>query len=129
MTLLVDGDSTSRTFEVRSDPALQVTVAQHKAREAFLLEVADLQKRTEERAAELRAKRGSVSGPDAERLAALERRLTAGRESARSKLATIARAFNGTGAQQGSFMPPTATQKQLLADVKADLAAVEKELK
>jgi photosystem II stability/assembly factor-like uncharacterized protein len=129
VTLVVDGDSTSRTFEVRSDPTLQVTLAQHKAREAFLVEVADLQQRTEERAAELRTRRASLSGAEAERLAALERRLTGGRESARSKLATIARAFNGNGAQQGSFMPPTATHKQLLADAKAELAAVEKELK
>src|SRR5207249_2357142 len=35
VTLDVDGDTASRTFEVRSDPALQVTLAQHKAREAF----------------------------------------------------------------------------------------------
>jgi hypothetical protein len=104
-------------------------VAQHRTREAFLLEVAELQKRTEERAADLRTRRASLTGADAERIAALERRLTGGRESVRSKLGTIARAYNGTGAQQGSFMPPTSTQKQLLADAKAELAAVEKEVK
>jgi photosystem II stability/assembly factor-like uncharacterized protein len=129
VTLDVDGDTTSRTFEVRSDPALQVTLAQHRAREAFLLDVADVQKRTEERASDIRSRRSSMTGPDAERLAALERRLTGGRESVRSKLGTITRAYNGAGAQQGSFMPPTTTQKQLLAEAKAELAAVEKELK
>jgi hypothetical protein len=129
VTLDADGDTTSRTFEVRSDPMLQVTLAQHKAREAFLLDVTDLQKRTENRAAELRTRRAALTGAEAERFAALERRLTGGRESARAKLATIARAYNGTGAQQGSFLPPTATQKQLLAEAKAELAAVEKEMK
>jgi photosystem II stability/assembly factor-like uncharacterized protein len=129
VTLVVDGDSTSRTFEVRADPTLQVTLAQHKVREAFLLEVAELQQRAEDMAAQLRTRRSSSSGAEADRLAALERRLTAGRDAVRSKLGTIARAFNGTGAQQGSFMPPTATQKQLLAEAKAELAAVDKELK
>jgi photosystem II stability/assembly factor-like uncharacterized protein len=129
VTLVIDGDSATRAFEVRGDPTLQVTAAQHRAREAFLLEVADLQKRTEERAADLRARRASLGGPEAERIAALERRLTGGRESVRSKLGTIARAYNGTGAQQGSFMPPTTTQKQLLSEAKTELAAVEKEVK
>ena len=43
--------------------------------------------------------------------------------------ARIARTYNGTGAQQGSFLPPTTLQRQTLAEAKAELAAIEKELK
>ena len=70
-----------------------------------------------------------MTGADADRLAALERRLSAGRDAPRGKLGGIARTYNGTGAQQGSFLPPTTIQRQTLADAKAELAAIEKELK
>ena len=39
VTLNVDGDTTTRSFEVRADPTLTVTLAQQKARETFLLDV------------------------------------------------------------------------------------------
>src|SRR5204862_6259591 len=43
VTLEVDGVATeSRTFEVRGDPASTITLTQHKAREAFEIEVMDL---------------------------------------------------------------------------------------
>ena len=54
VTLEVDGAATeSRTFEVRADPASAVTLAQHKAREAFVVEVMDLQAKVETLAADL----------------------------------------------------------------------------
>ena len=43
--------------------------------------------------------------------------------------AGVARGYNGSGAQQGSFAPPTNTMRQVVAEAKAELAAVEKELK
>ena len=61
--------------------------------------------------------------------ALLERRLTGGRDGVRAKLGGVARFFNGTGAQQGSFLAPTATQRQVVTEAKAELMAVEKELK
>jgi hypothetical protein len=54
--------------------------------------------------------------------------LSAGREAVRTKLGGVARAFNGNGAQQGSLYPPTNTHRQAVAEAKAELAAVEKEL-
>ena len=42
------------------------------------------------------------------------------------KPARIPGGYNGSGAQQGSFMPPTGQQKSLLAEAKAELAAVKK---
>jgi hypothetical protein len=84
---------------------------------------------TEQRATDVRARRTASTGADSTRLAALERRLTGGRDGVRAKLGGVARFFNGTGAQQGSFLPPTTTQRQVVADAKAELMAVEKELK
>lgn len=129
VTLNVDGDTTSRTFEVRADPAANATLAQHKTRESFLVDVQGLQVQTEERAADLRTRRASLTGADADRLAALERRLTGGRESVRAKLGGVARFFNGTGAQQGSFLAPTNTHRRVVAEAKTELAAIDKELK
>jgi hypothetical protein len=129
VTLDVDGDTTTRSFEVRADPTLTVTLAQHKAREAFLLDVQAVQIQIEQRITELRARRAATSGAEADRFLALERRLSAGRDAPRGKLGGIARTYNGTGAQQGSFFPPTTIQRQTLAEAKAELVAIEKELK
>jgi hypothetical protein len=129
VVLIADADSISRTFEVRADPALSYTAAQQKAREAFLLDVQAMQVRVEQLAADLRVRRSSASGADSTRLAAIERRLTVGRNAARAKLGAVARAYNGQGALQGSFAPPTATHRAMLAEAKAELAAVEKALK
>ena len=58
VTLEVDGVAgESRTFEVRADPASTVTLTQHKAREAFVVEVMDLLARVETIAADLRTRR------------------------------------------------------------------------
>ena len=116
-------------LEVRSDPALSIAVAQQRAREAFLLDVQATQVELEQRASELRALRAEATGDDAAALQALERRLTGGREALRAKLGGIARAFNGTGAEQGSFAPPTELHRQMLAEAKAELAAVEDAMK
>ena len=128
MTLDVDGDTASRTFEVRADPGLTLTIAQHKERERFLVEVQDLQVRVEERAAAIRTLRMTATGAEADRLNVLERRLTAGRDAPRAKLGGVARNFNGTGAEQGSLQLPTTTHRLALAESKAEMAAVEKEL-
>ena len=129
VTLDVDGDTTTRTFEVRGDPGLNVTTLQHKAREAFLLDVQATQVKVEEMATDLRNRRASATGDAATKLQALERRLTAGRDAPRGRLGGIARSYNGTGAQQGSLMPPTNEQRKILAAAKAEVAAVEKEMK
>jgi photosystem II stability/assembly factor-like uncharacterized protein len=129
VTLDVDGDTTSRSFQVRADPTVRVTTAQHKARETFLLDVQAQQFKVEQLVAELRAKRAGVTGADSTRLVALERRLTAGRDAPRGRLGGIARAFNGSGAQQASLMPPSTTHRAALAEAKAELAAIEKEMK
>ena len=129
VTLDVDGETSNQGLEVRSDPALAIPVAQQRAREAFLLDVQATQVQVEQRASELRALRAEATGEEAAALQALERRLTGGRDAPRAKLGGIARAFNGTGAQQGSFAPPTERHRQALSEAKAELAAVEDAMK
>jgi len=71
----------------------------------------------------LRTKRQQATPEAATKLQALERRLT----QAAGRVGRIPGAYNGSGAQQGSFQPPTGQQKGLLAEAKAELAAVKKE--
>src|SRR5262249_35758273 len=65
----------SRTFEVRADPASSISPAQHKAREAFEIEVMDLLARIETLAADLTKRREASTGDEAARLRAIEQRL------------------------------------------------------
>ncbi|HKW46495.1 MAG TPA: hypothetical protein VJN70_03590 [Gemmatimonadaceae bacterium] len=129
VTLSVDGDSSSRPLEVRADPMSTYTLAQQRTRETFLLDVQAAQIEVETISADLRSRRASANGADSARYVALERRLTAGRNAPRAKLGAVARAFNGQGAQQGSFAPPSAAHRQALVESRAELAAVRQELK
>lgn len=129
VTLDVDGDTTTRTFEVRGDPGLNLTALQQKARETFLLDVQATQIKVEDMVNDLRNRRASATPEQATKLQTLERRLTAGRDAPRGRLGGIARAYNGTGAQQGSLMPPTTEQRKILAAAKVEIAAIEKEMK
>ena len=142
-TLDVDGVTAgSRNFEVRSDPASAVTAAQHKARDAFVVEVMALQEKVERLAGEVRTRRAAATGDEATRLQALEARLGAvggrggrggGRGAAgpapiRQRLGTLLAPYIISGARTGTVVPPTGTMREMLAEVKADLAAIEKEL-
>jgi hypothetical protein len=123
VTMVVDGDSTSRTFEVRGDPQANVTVKDQKAREAFLLDVQATQRQLQAAVTALRAKAQGATGDSATKVQALQRRLT----QAGGRIGRIPSGFNGSGAQQGSFSAPSGMQKSILAEAKAELAAVKKE--
>ena len=126
VTLTVDGDTTSRSFEVKSDPMVKATILQQRARETFLMDVQAAQIANEKLVADLRSAQQAASGEEATRLQALGRRLTAGRDAPRGKLSSIASAFNGSGAEQGSLLAPTGQQRRMLSEAKAEMAAVEK---
>jgi photosystem II stability/assembly factor-like uncharacterized protein len=125
VTLTVDGDSVTKSFEVRGDPLASVTTLQHKARETFLLDIQALQASAVATVNELRTLQGKATGEEATRLAALQRRVTA----AAGRVGRIPGGFNGQGAQQGSFAAPTGAQRAILADAKAELAAVRRDAK
>lgn len=93
VTLEVDGVATeSRTFEVRADPTSRQTLAEHKAREAFVVEVMALQARVDSLAPTLTARRTAAMGDEATRLQALEQQLVGGRGAARPGAAGAAAA-------------------------------------
>jgi photosystem II stability/assembly factor-like uncharacterized protein len=144
VTLEVDGVATeSRSFVVRGDPASSITAAQHKTREAFVVEVMDLLARVETLATDLQSRRAAASGEEATRLQAIEQRLVGGpggrggggggggrgAQPVRQRLAGLINAFVGSGARTGTLSGPTATLTTTLAETKADLAAIEKESK
>jgi hypothetical protein len=149
VTLEVDGTpGESRTFEVRADPASGVTLAQHKAREAFVVEVMDLLAKVEKLATDLRTRRTAATGDEATRLQALETRLVGGGgggrggrggaaagggpapvQPVRTRLSALINAFVGSGARTGTLTPPTGTMRAGLVEAKADLAAIEKEIR
>jgi hypothetical protein len=148
VTLEVDGTpGESRTFEVRADPASGVTLAQHKAREAFVVEVMELLAKVEKLATDLRTRRTAATGDEATRLQALETRLVGGAGSGRggrggaaasggpvpaqpvrTRLSALINAYVMSGARTGTLTPPTGTMRAGLVEAKADLAAIEKEM-
>ena len=141
VTLEVDGVAgESRTFDVRADPASPVTLTQHKAREAFEVEVMEVQAKTEALGIELHALRAAATGEKAARLQALELRLLGGGgrggagggrggpQPVRQRLGGLITAFVGSGARTGTLSAPTTTMRETLAEAKADLTVLEKEI-
>ena len=157
VTLEVDGVAAeSRTFEVRADPTSRQTLAEHKAREAFVVEVMALQARVDSLAPTLTARRTAAMGDEATRLQALEQQLVGGRGAARpgaagaaaagapaagagggrggaqgirQRLGTLAGVYTSSGARTGTLSPPTGAMRATLIELKADLAKIEKALK
>jgi hypothetical protein len=119
VTLEVDGTAAgSQTFEVRADSGSSVTLAQHKAREAFSVEVIDLLARIDTLSKTLAARRDAASGEEAARLQALEQRLVGGgggrgRGGAPPAVAGAAGGGRGRGAAGGP--PPVQPVRTRLA--------------
>jgi photosystem II stability/assembly factor-like uncharacterized protein len=145
VTLEVDGVAAeSRAFQVRADPGSNITLLQHKAREAFNVEVMTLLAKVETLAAELRTRRAATAGEEAARLQSIEQRLVGatgrgagagggrgggrGGQPVRQRLGGFISSFVGSGARTGTLSPPTGTMRAALVEVKADLAALEKEI-
>ena len=150
VTLEVDGAAAaSQRFDVRADPASNVMLAQHRAREAFSVDVMDLLAKVETLSRDLAARRQAATGAEATRLQGLEQRLVGsgggrgGRGSlptvsggggppaqpVRQRLSGLINAFVGSGARTGTFAAPTGTMTAALAEAKADLAAIEQEIR
>jgi hypothetical protein len=152
VTLEVDGVATeSRTYTVRADPASAVTLLQHKAREAFVVDVMDLQAKIERLVTDVRARRAAATGEEATRLQGLETRLVGGGaggrggrgpstssgqaapapapiQPVRTRLSGLINAFVGSGARTGTMTAPTGTMRAALAEAKVDLASIENEI-
>jgi hypothetical protein len=135
----------TRAFEVRGDPASNVTLEQQKAREAFAIEVADLLTRVEKLNADLTARKAAATGDAAEKIGALQTRLVGGAgggrgrggggggrgggpQPVRQQLSGLVSAMTISGSQTGTVSPPTGTLKAALVGAKTELAAIEKEM-
>jgi hypothetical protein len=135
VTLVVDGAEQAQPFTVRADPALGIAQADHEAREAFLLEVLDVQRRLQAVTAPFRTQLAAATGEEAARLREVAQR--AGLASAGgggrgfggggpgAALGGIVSGYNGSGVRQGSLLPPTAGMRAQLAEAKATLALLE----
>jgi photosystem II stability/assembly factor-like uncharacterized protein len=104
VTLTAGSANASTTVEVQPDPLMPITLAQYREREAFLVDLLDLQRRSYEMA---RSAQGSA--------AATARRI-------QSRAYGIASDFNGRGAVQGTLYPPTPAQRAQVAELKRMLA-------
>jgi hypothetical protein len=146
-SIVVDagGVQARTTVRVLPDPALPLTLAQYREREAFLLDVAETQRafaaytgRVTAAMRDLAAQRDAAPAGSAERAAVeakIQRLTTAGqglagggRGGGAGRLGSLANTFNGNGAQQGSLYPPTGTHKSQLRQVKAALERAQRAL-
>jgi photosystem II stability/assembly factor-like uncharacterized protein len=144
ITLEANGVKVSRPVEVQGDPQMRLTLAQHRERETFLLAVLDVQRAVSEMEREAAQLRRDVTrlrddappGSDSRRFAdarldkvmMAERRLRGGSRSIRNRVSTLAGDFNGTGAMQGSFYPPTVVHREVLKALQAELRKARAEL-
>lgn len=141
VTMDVDGEKRTQRFEVRADPAMMVTLAEHRARESFLLEAQEVQRRLVAAAAAVRARMGEAKGADSTRLNDMAQRLgllppvrgPGGGGFRRpsgplAELAALPGQWNGNGARHGGLQAPSGTQRAVLARAKAALAEIEKEV-
>ncbi|HEX9705200.1 MAG TPA: hypothetical protein VGA20_08145 [Gemmatimonadales bacterium] len=112
VTLQAGDARVTQTVEIKGDPLMPITLAQHREREEFLLQVLDDQRRAAEAVHRARAL------PDSMR--ALRARVA----EVRRELDGIAGEFNGRGVRQGSLYPPTTTHRQRHRALRAALAEV-----
>jgi len=136
VTMDADGSVQRQEFEVRADPNASITVADHRAREAFLVDVIDVQARLTAATAAFRTKLAAAAGDDATRLNGIATQLgLAGGSAGRggrgggggpaSAIGGIVGAYNGSGVRQGSMQAPSKQQRDALAEAKKTLALLE----
>jgi photosystem II stability/assembly factor-like uncharacterized protein len=99
VTLQAGAARATRTVEVSGDPGKPgITLAQYQEREAFLLDVLNLQRKMSELGS------ASRSTPELRRTA--------------QRLNTLAADFNGSGTRPGTLYGPTAAQRRTLEELK-----------
>ena len=144
VTLQAGDARATETIRVVADPLLPLTVAQHKEREGFQLELADMLGEIVTMSQELAAKRrdltasrdaaaaGSAARVAADsslaRLTNIERSLVAGLGPAQGRIMQLHGSFNGGGAQQGSLYPPTAPMKAQVREIRGVIDRLKREM-
>ncbi|MEW5915147.1 MAG: hypothetical protein AB1762_02025 [Gemmatimonadota bacterium] len=132
VTIDAGGAKASQQVRVKGDPLLPLTLAQHRERESFLVEVRDFQRETAQMLSGLAAKRRDAGtrsdSTEINRIAGIQRRLQMGNRSIVSRLNNLAGAFNGEGAQQGSLYPPTGTHRAELTELRNAIIEIRSQL-
>ena len=106
VTLQAGDARATRTVDVRGDPGKPaITLAQYKQREAFLLDVCELQRKAFQLAAQ------PNPAPELRRLI--------------QRANTLAADFNGSGSRPGTLYGPTPAQTRTLEELKKALAAAQ----
>jgi photosystem II stability/assembly factor-like uncharacterized protein len=141
VTMVAGTDTVRQEFTVRGDPASDITVAEHQAREAFLLEVLEVQAALTARTAAFRSRLQAATGADAERLQAVAREVgiagggpggggggRGGFGGPAAGLGRVVSAYTGSGVRQASLRPPTGTHRTALEAAKRALALLDEAL-
>ena len=144
VTLQAGDAKATETIRVNADPLLNITVAQHKERGGFQLEMADMlaeivtmsqQLATTRR--DLTSRRDAAAAGSAARTAAdsslarlttVERSFVTSLAPAQGRINQLYGSFNGSGAQQGSLYPPTSSMKAAGRDIRAAIDRVKREM-
>jgi hypothetical protein len=144
VTLQAGDARTTETIRVNADPLLQLTVAQHKEREGFQLEMTDMlgeiitmsQQLADARRNLTTRRDGAAQGSPARaeadsalaRLTTVERSFVSNLGPAQGRITQLYGSFNGGGAQQGSLYPPTAPMKAQAREIRASIDRVKREM-
>jgi hypothetical protein len=133
-------DTVTQRFTVRGDPTSDVTLKEHQAREAFLLEATDVSARLTAATTAFRAKVQGATGTEQQRLQAVAQQLglapAVGARGGRgggggpgASLQRVVSGYYGSGVRQSTMKAPSGTHLQQLATAKKALSAIEAALK
>ena len=144
VTLQAGDAKATETIRVNADPLLAITVAQHKEREGFQLEMTDMlaeivsmSQQLANVRKDLTARRDAAAAGSAARTAAdsslarlttVERSFVTNLAPAQGRINQLYGSFNGSGAQQGSLYPPTSAMKAAGRDIRASIDRVKREM-
>jgi photosystem II stability/assembly factor-like uncharacterized protein len=129
----------TQTVLVRGDPKMTLSDAQHREREAFLLEVAEMQREVSTAARRARTLRAGLTAlrdsagagvSQLDSVTVLEDRLggRSGRGGLQGQIYSLANDFNGGGVRQGSLYPPTQTHRRRNAELESELRELQRAL-
>ena len=133
ITLQAGDAKATETVRVLHDPLLALTVAQHKEREQFQLDMADMLAEIvtmSQQLAKTRADLTGRGGADSSlvRLTNVERSFVTTIGPAQGRIMQLYGSFNGSGAQQGSLYPPTAGMKAQAREIRAAVDRLKREM-
>jgi hypothetical protein len=144
ITLQAGDAKATETVRVLHDPLLPLTVAQHKERETFQIELADmvaeivtLSQQLAKARTDLTARRDAAATGSAARTAAdsslaslttIERSFVTNVGAAQGRIMQMYGSFNGSGAQQGSLYPPTAGMKAQAREIRGAIDRLKREI-